>query len=60
MQRFAAPPRWNETTKYAWETAFNHAATVMIDAAKVDAAKAPAWWIATVTGIEARGLTSPC
>ena len=27
----------------------------MIDAAKVDAAHAPAWWIATVTGIEARG-----
>ena len=54
LQRFAAP-RWNETTKHAWETAFNHAATVMIDAAKVDAAQAPAWWIATVTGIEARG-----
>ena len=54
LQRFAAP-RWNETTKYAWETAFNHAATVMIDAAKADAARAPAWWIATVTGIEARG-----
>ena len=27
----------------------------MIDAAKVDAAQAPAWWIATVTGIEPRG-----
>src|ERR1700730_12214651 len=54
LQRFAAP-RWNETAKHAWETAFNHAATVMIEAAKSDAAQAPAWWIATVTGIELRG-----
>src|SRR3984893_8608769 len=54
LQRFAAP-RWNETAKYAWETAFNHAATVMIEAAKSDAAQAPAWWIATVTAIELRG-----
>ena len=54
LQRFAAP-RWNETAKHAWETAFNHAATIMIEAAKSDAAQAPAWWIATVTGIEPRG-----
>jgi NAD(P)H-flavin reductase/hemoglobin-like flavoprotein len=54
LQRFAAP-RWNETAKHAWETAFNHAATVMIEAAKNDAEQAPAWWIATVTGIELRG-----
>jgi NAD(P)H-flavin reductase len=27
----------------------------MIDAAKDDAAEPPAWWIATVTGIERRG-----
>jgi NAD(P)H-flavin reductase len=54
LQRFAAP-RWNETAKHAWETAFNHAATVMIEAAKSDAARAPAWWIATVTAIELRG-----
>src|SRR6266699_787799 len=53
LQRFAAP-RWNETTKHAWETAFNHAATVMIEAAESDAAESPAWWIATVTGMELR------
>ena len=33
LQRFAAPS-WNETAKHAWETAFNHAAGVMIDAAR--------------------------
>ncbi len=54
LQRFAAP-RWNETAKHAWETAFNHAATVMIEAASQDAAESPAWWIATVTGMELRG-----
>ena len=54
LQRFAAP-RWNETAKHAWEMAFNHAATIMIEAAKDDAAESPAWWIATVTGIELRG-----
>lgn len=54
LQRFAAP-RWNETAKHAWETAFNHAATVMIEAASQDAAESPAWWIATVTGMEVRG-----
>jgi NAD(P)H-flavin reductase/hemoglobin-like flavoprotein len=54
MQRFAAP-RWNETAKHAWETAFNHAAAIMIEAADSDAAESPAWWIATVTGVEPRG-----
>jgi len=54
LQRFAAPS-WNETAKHAWETAFNHAAGIMIDAAKDDAADSPAWWIATVTGIERHG-----
>ena len=54
LQRFAAP-RWNETAKHAWETAFNQAATIMIDAAESDAAQAPAWWIATVTAMELRG-----
>ncbi|HEX5297113.1 MAG TPA: FAD-binding oxidoreductase [Streptosporangiaceae bacterium] len=54
FQRFAAP-NWSETARHAWETAFNHAAGVMIDAAKDDAAESPAWWIATVTAIERRG-----
>src|SRR5712691_1319873 len=54
LQRFAAP-RWNETAKHAFQTAFNHAAAVMIEAAESDAAQSPAWWIATVTGMELRG-----
>jgi hemoglobin-like flavoprotein len=54
LQRFATP-RWNETAKHAWEMAYNRAATIMIEAAKDDAAESPAWWIATVTGIELRG-----
>src|SRR5690348_14231187 len=40
LQRFAAPG-WNETAKHAWETAFSHAAGIMIDAAKDDAAESP-------------------
>src|SRR6266699_5571944 len=54
LQRFAAP-RWNETAKHAWEMAYNRAATIMIEAAKDDAEESPAWWMATVTGIELRG-----
>jgi len=54
LQRFAAP-RWNETAKHAWETAYNRAATIMIEAAEDDAAESPAWWIATVSGMELRG-----
>src|SRR5882724_2808708 len=54
LQRFSAP-RWNETAKQAWEVAYNRAATIMIEAAKDDAAQSPAWWIATVTGIELHG-----
>jgi hemoglobin-like flavoprotein len=59
LQRFAAP-RWNETAKHAWEMAYNRAATIMIEAAKDDAAESPAWWIATVTGIEPRGSDVRC
>ena len=33
----------------------SRAATIMIEAARDDAAESPAWWIATVTGIELRG-----
>jgi NAD(P)H-flavin reductase/hemoglobin-like flavoprotein len=54
LHRFAGA-RWNEDTQLAWETAYDHAAGIMIDAAKQDAAEAPAWWIATVTGIDMRG-----
>ncbi len=54
LRRFAAPS-WNEAARRAWETAFDHAATIMIDAARRDAEGSPAWWTATVTGVELRG-----
>ncbi len=54
LQRFAAP-RWNEATRHAWDAAFSHAASIMIEAAENDAAQSPAWWIAIVTGVELRG-----
>ncbi len=54
LHRFAAA-HWDEDAQLAWETAFDHAVGVMTDAAKDDATRAPAWWIATVAGIEMRG-----
>jgi NAD(P)H-flavin reductase/hemoglobin-like flavoprotein len=54
LQRFAAH-RWNEAAQHAWETAFDHAAGVMIEAARRDAETSPAWWVATVTKVEPRG-----
>jgi NAD(P)H-flavin reductase/hemoglobin-like flavoprotein len=54
LHRFAAHA-WDEAAQHAWETAFDHAATIMIEAARRDAAESPAWWIATVTGMELRG-----
>jgi NAD(P)H-flavin reductase/hemoglobin-like flavoprotein len=54
LHRFAGH-RWTEAAEHAWETAFDDAATVMMEAARRDAEDAPAWWIATVTGIEPRG-----
>jgi len=47
LHRFATH-RWNEAAQQAWETAFDRAATVMMEAARRDAEDAPAWWIATV------------
>jgi NAD(P)H-flavin reductase/hemoglobin-like flavoprotein len=37
-----------------WEAAFDRAAEIMINAAEDDAAKAPAWWTAEVTGHQLR------
>jgi NAD(P)H-flavin reductase/hemoglobin-like flavoprotein len=54
LHRFAARA-WDEAAQHAWETAFDHAATIMIEAARRDAAESPAWWIATVTEMELRG-----
>jgi NAD(P)H-flavin reductase/hemoglobin-like flavoprotein len=51
LQRFAAY-RWDETAQRGWETVFDRAAGIMIDAACRDAATSPAWWIATVTEVE--------
>ena len=54
LHRYAAPA-WDARTRDAWESAFDQAARVMIDAAKRDAETSPAWWTATVTGAERRG-----
>jgi NAD(P)H-flavin reductase len=54
LRRFAAPG-WNEAAQQAWETAFDHAAAIMTEAARRDAEETPAWWIATVTRTELRG-----
>jgi NAD(P)H-flavin reductase/hemoglobin-like flavoprotein len=51
LRRFAAQPR----DEHAWESALDHAVTVMTDAARRDAEDAPAWWVATVTAAEPRG-----
>jgi NAD(P)H-flavin reductase/hemoglobin-like flavoprotein len=54
MRRFAAQ-RWTESAQQAWETAFDHAAATMMEAARRAADDAPAWWVATVTDMELRG-----
>ncbi len=54
LRRFAAPS-WNEAAQRAWETAFDHAAAIMIDAARGDAESSLAWWTATVTEVELHG-----
>jgi len=54
LQRFAASS-WDEAARQAWESMFDQAARIMIDAAKRDAEESPAWWIATVTATEPRG-----
>ncbi len=58
LHKFASG-KWDENARQAWESAFDHAATVMLDAADRDAEHAPAWWIATVTKAEPRapGIT---
>jgi hypothetical protein len=45
----------DEAAQQAWESMFDQAAQIMIDAAKRDAEESPAWWIATVTATEPRG-----
>ncbi|HLK01411.1 MAG TPA: globin domain-containing protein [Streptosporangiaceae bacterium] len=43
---------WTEAAEAAWAAAFDHAAQVMIDAARSE--PGPAWWISTVVRTEAR------
>ena len=54
LQRFASR-RWDQAAQHAWEAAFDDAATVMIEAARSDAARSPAWWVGTVTDVDPRG-----
>ena len=53
LNRFAGDA-WNDDARRAWEAAFDHAATIMTQAAERDAEQTPAWWVATVTKTEAR------
>lgn len=53
MHKFAGD-RWDQAAQHAWETAFDHAASVMMAAAEADAERTPAWWVATVTRTEPR------
>ncbi len=54
LHKFAAE-RWDAAAREAWLAAFDHAASVMIEGARRDAAHFPAWWIGTVTAKEPRG-----
>jgi NAD(P)H-flavin reductase len=54
LHKFAAE-RWDAAARDAWLAAFDHAASVMIEGARRDAAHFPAWWIGTVTAKEPRG-----
>ena len=54
MRKFASGA-WDDGAREAFEAAFDHAATVMMDAARRDAEQGPAWWIATVIRTESRG-----
>jgi NAD(P)H-flavin reductase/hemoglobin-like flavoprotein len=53
LHRFAADV-WNDAAQAAWEAAFDHAAMIMLEAAKRDEEHSPAWWICTVTRTERR------
>jgi NAD(P)H-flavin reductase/hemoglobin-like flavoprotein len=53
LQKYAAAG-WDSAARGAWEGAFDHAARIMIDAAKRDAEDSPAWWTGTVTHVERR------
>lgn len=53
VQKFAGDG-WNDDGRRAWRAAFDHAATIMMEAAERDVGNAPAWWIATVTKTEPR------
>jgi NAD(P)H-flavin reductase/hemoglobin-like flavoprotein len=54
LHKFAAAA-WDSATQGAWEGAFDHAARIMIEAAKRAAEDSPAWWTGIVTRTERRG-----
>ncbi|RFS82428.1 flavohemoprotein [Actinomadura spongiicola] len=53
LRTFAAD-RWTVEAADAWTTAYRAAAATMIEAARADAADAPPWWVAEVTGHDRR------
>ncbi|MFB4311365.1 globin domain-containing protein [Actinomadura sp. GTD37] len=52
--RLFAADVWTAETGDAWTAAYRHAADTMIAAAERDAAQAPPWWAAEVTGHDRR------
>jgi NAD(P)H-flavin reductase/hemoglobin-like flavoprotein len=53
LHRFAAAA-WDDAAQAGWEAAFDHAAAIMLQAAKRDAEQSPAWWVCTVLKTEPR------
>ncbi|MFA1550366.1 globin domain-containing protein [Actinomadura chokoriensis] len=52
--RVFAADVWTDEAEDAWAAAYRHAADTMIGAAERDAAQAPPWWAAEVTGHDRR------
>jgi NAD(P)H-flavin reductase/hemoglobin-like flavoprotein len=46
---------WTDVTQAAWDGALSHAASVMMAAARCDAAERPPWWIGEVVQHDQRG-----
>ncbi|GAA4225872.1 FAD-binding oxidoreductase [Actinomadura meridiana] len=53
LRTFAADV-WTVEAENAWTTAYRSAAAIMIEAAERDAADAPPWWTAEITGHDRR------
>ncbi len=48
--------QWTPELAAGWGSAYNHVATVMLQAAEESATSSPAWWLADVKAIERRTL----